>query len=950
MGRKKTVRKQKKSDKKSTDNIVDNKKIDYTKIDKKWQKKWDEAKLFEADVHTRRDKFFVNIPYPYVNGAPHIGAGFTFIRGEVYARFKRMQGFNVLLPQAFHATGEPIVGAVKRLKDGDKSQADTFKIYGVSDKDLKDFVEKGPEFVAKFWKDRWVEDLKATGFSIDWRRTFITTTMTPTYSRFIEWQYNTLRKKGYVVEGTHPVVWCPNCKSPTGDHDRLEGVGESPIEFTVIKFRLASGEMSGEVLPCGTLRPETVYGVTNIWINPAAEYVRAEVDGEKWILSESAAKKVGDQLKELKVTGKVMGHELIGKICENPVTKAKIPVLPAEFCDTEAATGIVMSVPSHAPYDWIGLMDLKADKAQLKRYNIGRIATAVEPVSIIRTVGFGDHPAKEACDEFGVKSQKDVEKLEKATEQLYKKEFHTGVCKRICGPYAGMKVSDIKETLIESFEDKGYVDKVWETTAGIVCRCKTRCHIKVLENQWFLKFSDPKWKKRASECIQMMKFYPEEARQQFQNTVEWLRDKACTRRSGLGTPLPWDKGWIVETLSDSVIYMAYYTIARTINEKGIKAEALTDEVFDYIFLGKGSPSALEKTGDIYKETLEQMRKEFQYFYPFDLRTSGKDLVQNHLTFAIFHHVAIWEEDREQAWPRAYGVNGYVNVGGEKMSKSKGNFIPLRDLVRKHGADLTRINIAASNENMDDADWREESVQTYDSRVRYLFELVEQLKGAPKVAARGGTRAIDTYLQSRLHEIIDIATEAYEHMRYRSAVQHALFGLLSEIKWYIERAGAGGRTGSVGGRGRGIAGCNHELLKEATETAIKLIAPIMPHVAEELWEVLGNGPFISAQTWPKADKSKIDKDTLRMEESYKKTLEDIKHVQKLAAGAEAPKAGRLCLYFATAKESLYFNESADHLKKLGFEEVSLFKAGDKDVYDPQGKASRAKFGKPGIYLE
>jgi leucyl-tRNA synthetase len=897
------------------------KKIDYHKIDKRWQKKWTDAKIFEANVDQKREKFFINIPYPYLNGAPHIGAGFTFIRGDVYARFKRMQGLNVLFPQGFHATGEPIVGAVKRLKQGDKSQKEAFKIYGVTDKDLKDFVKKGPKYVAKFWKKRWIEDLKAAGFSIDWRRTFITTTMTPTYSRFIEWQYNTLKKRGYVTQGTHPVVWCPKCKSPTGDHDRLEGVGESPIEYTIIKFKLTSGE----ILPCGTLRPETVYGVTNIWVDPDVEYVRVEVNGEKWIMSKAAIKKLEDQLKEIKIIDKIKGAELIGKACENPVTKTRIPVLPAEFCDPDAATGIVMSVPSHAPYDWIGLEDLKADKEQLEKYNLEKIVQAVEPISIIAVEGFGEHPAKEMCEKIGVDSQKDEDELEKATELLYKREFHMGVCKNNCGRYAGMKVAEIKEMLIEDFTDDKIADITWETTATVVCRCKTRCHIKILENQWFLKFSDPQWKERAHKCIDKMTFYPEEARQQFKNTVDWLRDKACTRRSGMGTPLPWDKEWIVETLSDSVIYMAYYTIAKTINEKKIKSEQLADEVFNYIFFGEGNITNLVKTSGLDKKTIEEMREEFEHFYPFDLRTSGKDLVQNHLTFSIFHHVAMWDEDK---WPQAFGVNGYVNVGGEKMSKSKGNFIPMRDLVKKHGADLTRINIAASNENMDDADWREDSLHTYNSRINYLFELVSQLK-----KAKGKTpRNIEKYLESRLQELISASTESYEQMKFRSASQYALFGLINEIKSYIDRMG-------------GIANCNKKILDEAVEAVIKLVAPLTPHVAEELWSKTGKKSLVSTEKWPEPQPEKIDKKIMQLEETYKKTLEDVKQVAKIAKAED-----HLCLYFATDEELAYFKDSTEHLEKLGFKKISLFKSTDPKAHDPQDKGKRAKFGRPGIFLE
>jgi leucyl-tRNA synthetase len=904
--------------------------LDFRQVERKWQDEWRKAKLFEANVDKKRPSFMVTVPYPYVNGAPHIGAGFTFIRGDVYARYKRMRGFNVLFGQGFHATGEPIVGAVKRLREGDKSQVDTFKIYGISDADIRAFADKGPEYVAKFWKARWIEDLTATGFSVDWRRTFITTTMTPTYSRFVEWQYNTLKKRDYVTQGTHPVVWCPSCQSPTGDHDRLDGVGESVLEYTVIKFKLATGE----ILPCATLRPETVYGVTNIWINPDAEYVRAEVDGEKWIVGAAAVRKLEDQLKKVKVLGIVMGAELIGKSCDNPVTKQKLPVLPASLCDTDVATGVVMSVPSHAPYDWIGLQDLKKDKRTLQRYGIESTVRDVEPISIIATEGFGEHPAKDACERFGVQSQADVDKLEKATNLLYKKEFHTGVLKSNCGPYAGMKVTDAKQRIMKHLVEQDAAASMWETTASVVCRCKTRCHVKILENQWFLKFSDPSWKARAKECIKRMAFYPEDARQQFENTVDWLEDKACTRRSGMGTPLPWDRSWIVETLSDSTIYMAYYTLARIINEKGVRAEQLTDEVFDYIFFGTGDPAKLAKASGLDKTIIAALHEEFEYFYPVGFRNSGKDLVQNHLTFFIFHHVAIWDKPGlDKFWPRSIGVNGYVNVGGEKMSKSKGNFIPLRDLLVKHGADLVRINIAASNENMDDADWREDSIPTYDSRLNYMFTLAARLKEAKRTAEK----PIDRYLESKTNEIIKTATEHYEHTRFRSATQYGLFAMTNEMKSYIERVG-------------GMKFANRKALEAAFETCVKLVAPLVPHAAEELWHAIGRKTFVSTESWPVADEKKIDRNALQMEGMYRKTVDDVKAVAKLA-GKEDMSATKLYLFFATDKELDYFKESADSLKAaLGPKKLEMFKAGASKIYDPQDRAKRAKFGRPAIYLE
>src|SRR3989338_11669663 len=270
--------------------------IEFTALDKKWQAKWEKAKLFETNP-SKRKKFFTSMIIPYVNGNWHIGHTYTFTRTDAYARFKRMQQHNTLLAQGFHATGEPILGAVERLKNKDESQISTFKLFGETSKDIEQFKKKGPKYVAQFWAEKIEESAKLAGFSIDWRRKF-TLSLTPGFSRFVEWKYNSLRKKGYVVQGTHPVILCPKDMSPTGDHDRLEGEGESPQEFTLIKFLY-----NEYVLPAATLRPETLYGVTNVWINPNSEYVELSVGGERWIVSKDAAIKLKDQIKNVSLVG-----------------------------------------------------------------------------------------------------------------------------------------------------------------------------------------------------------------------------------------------------------------------------------------------------------------------------------------------------------------------------------------------------------------------------------------------------------------------------------------------------------------------------------------------------------------------------------------------------------------------------------------------------------------------
>jgi leucyl-tRNA synthetase len=817
------------------------------KIEAKWQKRWEEKKVFEANINRKKKKFFITFPYPYVNGAPHIGHTFSLFRVDSFARFKRLQGFNVLFPQGFHATGEPILGTIERIKKNDVTQIETFKLFGASDEDIKKFVENGPAFVAKYWMRKWIDVLKKSGMSIDWRRTFITA-ITPHYNKFVEWQYNTLRKKGYVIQGTHPVIWCPHCQSPTGDHDRLRGEGESPVQFYVIKFKLESGE----ILPCATLRPETIFGVTNIWIKPNEEYVVIRVDGEKWIVSRQAKEKLKDQLRKVEEVERINSECLIGKLVENMVTKEKVPILPASFVDVEFGTGVVMSVPAHAPYDYIALEDLKKTEIG-KRLNVENIA----PKKIIEVQDYKDIPAEEACKAYHIENQSQTEKLELATQEVYKKEFHKG--RMIVEPFKGLAVKEAKEKVVELLSSANALDYMWETTGIVICRCGTRCHVKILENQWFLKFSDEEWKKKVRECIERMKFYPEEIRQQFINTVDWLENKACTRKTGLGTRLPWDKEWIVETLSDSTIYMAFYTIYPYL--KKIPAEKLNDEIFDYVFLGKGNRKEIAKKYNIKEALLRKMREEFEYFYPVDMRSSGKDLVQNHLTFYLFHHVAIWDK---KYWPKAIAVNGFVNVGGVKMSKSRGNIIPLSVLLKEFGSDLTRINIISSAEDLSDADWRGENIKTFLERINFIFALISSLKNMKILKERN----IDKFLTAKINKIGKEAIEAYEKLKFRTATQLLFFEFLNDLEWYVKRVG-------------GIENANRKVLKDVLKKFVVLISPLIPHLAEEFWEKLGGKKFVFQAGIPRF--GKVDEEAISAEIFLQQLIEDIREVKKLVEG-------------------------------------------------------------------
>jgi leucyl-tRNA synthetase len=205
----------------------------------------------------------------------------------------RMKGYNVLFPMGFHYTGTPILGMSRRVASGDKELLETFrKIYHISDQAIESFTE--PIKIADYFHDEIKLGMKEMGYSIDWRREF--TTVDKAYSKFVSWQFRTLLKKGLIIQGSHPVGWCPKDGNPVSQHDTIGDVEPDFNEYTIIKFRLEEdADNSGlcrTIIPIATLRPETIYGVTNLWINPKIEYVKARVDDELWIISKDAAKKL----------------------------------------------------------------------------------------------------------------------------------------------------------------------------------------------------------------------------------------------------------------------------------------------------------------------------------------------------------------------------------------------------------------------------------------------------------------------------------------------------------------------------------------------------------------------------------------------------------------------------------------------------------------------------------
>ena len=681
--------------------------MDFASVEKKWQERWAKEKAFEPTAGAKK-KFFFTVPYPYVSGNLHVGHGRTYAIGDVIARYKRMRGYNVLWPMAFHITGTPVLAVSQKIKSRDPGAISMYRAYvGVYEKDARKIDEIVDSFadpwnVVNYFSKKIVLDFSRMGFSLDFTRQF--TSGDEEYNRFVEWQFFKYEEKGFLTRGSYPILFDTQEKNAVGEDDIKDGDTE-PVElrkFVGLKSKFSADGEEGFIISA-TLRPETVFGITNVFVNPRAKYVKARVGADVFFVSAQAAEKLSFQHHSVKIEGEFDGEFFVGKFVETPLQQ-RVPILPAEFVDADNASGFVHSVPAHSVADWLALDELRKDEKTLKKYEGAKLkdlVDAIRPVSLIKLEGFGEFPAKDMVDQFKIMNTREKQKLEKATQHLYKAEFYGGVMKENAMGFAGKTVVEAKEDVSEWLVRDRNAFWFYDTSRPAVSRAGGKVAVAILSDQWFLDFNAKGWKDSAFECLNEMAVFPPAYKKQFEDVFNWLDKRPCARRRGLGTKLPFNKEWIIESLSDSTIYMALYTVIKKIKEHKIKPEFLDESFFDFVFLGK----AYE--GIVSQKAMNEIRAEFLYWYPNDERHTAIAHLTNHLSFFIFAHAAIFEK---RHWPKAITLNEMVLSEGSKMSKSKGNVILLNKIADDYGADLFRLYCVGTADFGSTLDFRKKDVE------------------------------------------------------------------------------------------------------------------------------------------------------------------------------------------------------------------------------------------------
>lgn len=829
--------------------------LNWPYLQDKWQKKWQEAKLGKAMVKKNKDKFMMIFAYPGISGFLHVGHMRGYSYTDAICRYERLRGKEVLFPVGTHASGNQAIAFARKVKNKDEKWIEYLLSNGCPEEKLKGFSD--PKKVVEYFNGIYLNDYwKKFGFICDWQR--FTCSIYKDYEKFIQWQFKKLMQKDLLVQKPYFATFCPNCGPVAVDPsetDISKGGNAEKQECTLLKFKLGN-----DYLIAATLRPETIYGQTNLWINPDAEYVKIEVDEETWILSREAAEKLKFQKDDILLKEDVDPKKLLGKKALGPGINREIVILPASFCDPKVGSGIVTSVPSDAPYDYLALKIIQENPELCKKYGLNfEEVRFLGPIPIIKTEGYGDYPAREIVEKLKIHSQNDPQ-MEEATKEIYKSGYHTGIMRETAGKYSGKKVEEAKELIKAELLESGKADIFHDLSGEVVCRCGTRVIIKRIDDQWFIKYSDPELTERGKEQAKEMRIFPKDYYENMPSVLDWFGDRACARLGNwLGSKLPFDEQWTIEPISDSTLYPAFYIISKFTNSGKLKAEDLSEEFFDYVFLGKtGSKGEL-------KEEWKDVREEFNYFYPLDINLGGKEHKTVHFPVFLMNHVAILPEEK---WPQGIWVNGWITGKGGKISKSKGGAEPIQKVLEKYGADAMRLYYAHIGSPSADIVWDEEAVTNYRNALERIYILAQSL-----IAIKGRTRqSIDDWLISRINKHLKQIDEKMKDYDLRELATAVYFSIYEDFRWYLKRGGSDAKT-------------VHELLS----FWLRLMNPITPHLSEEINEELGKAEhhkeshakeLVSASEWPKSDGSKISLKAEAGEELVRGTIDSIRNILKL----------------------------------------------------------------------
>ncbi len=342
-----------------------------------------------------------------------------------------------------------------------------------------------------------------------------------------------------------------------------------------------------------------------------------------------------------------------------------------------------------------------------------------------------------------------------------------------------------------------------EFSEEVVCRCGGAVEV-AEQDTWFLCYNDEEWKAKAHEAVAELDAIPENTREQYDHTIDWLNEWPCIRNYGLGTRLPWDDDFVIEPLSDSTIYMAYYTIAHRISD--VPVEEMDEEFFDTLFYGSEAVDEPNETalstargvGLLVSGRLPLFRQRPDQQPPDLLPVPPRRVVRPGRTGRRASPSWVWDCWRARRCPPRRATSSCPE-----------------NAIEKYGADTVRFFLMNSAEPWQDYDWRSEQVESTGNQLDGSG--TARTTSSPAPEGERDLQRIDRWLLSKLQATVREATDAMDRFETRSASQAAFYGFEEHLKWYRKRTD----TDRPGARWT---------LRTVLNARLRLLAPFVPFMA------------------------------------------------------------------------------------------------------------------------
>ena len=698
-------------------------KYDFKTIEEKWQKKWEADHAFKTTEDTSKPKYYALEMFPYPSGNLHMGHVRNYSIGDVVARYKKMQGFNVLHPMGWDSFGLPAENAA---------------------------IKHGTPPAEWTWKniDNMRTQLKRLGFAIDWDREVATAK--EEYYKFTQWMFLQLFKNGLAYKKKSFVNWCPSCqtvlaneqvvngkcercKSEVGkrdleqwffsitkyadrllkDIDKLSGwpdkvksmqtnwIGKS--EGAELKFRL---DGSDEELTVFTTRPDTVYGVSYMVIAPEHPIVESLISGRP---EEAACREF---IKKVHGMSEIMRSStdtekegvFTGRYVINPLNGKKVPLYLANYVFLDYGTGIVMGVPAHDQRDF--------DFA--KKYNL--------PIEIVVQPDGQNMKGEDLTEAF-------------AAEGIMENS----------GEFDGMNNREALKKIIDYVEEKGIGERkvnfrlrdwlisrqrywgapipvVYCEKCGTVPIPESELPVRLPEN---VKFTG-QGKSPLSEC------------EEFMNTT-------CPKCGGHARRES-------DTMDTFVCSSWYYL----------------------------------RYCDPHNDKMPFAKDKVDYWMNVDQYIGGVEHAILHLLYARFFTKVLYDlgyVSCEEPFENLL-TQGMVLKDGSKMSKSVGNVVSPDEIVAKYGADTARLFILFAAPPERDLDWNDTAVEGAYKFLNRVWRAVDELKPfmSDEKVATASLNAEEKKLRFAVNASIKKVTEDFERFSFNTAIS-SIMEMVNELYRY-----------------------------------------------------------------------------------------------------------------------------------------------------------------------